>query len=74
MFCHLSSDPPVCPQVLEQLRNNRANLKPPQLQMLEQLESQLAVMQQHQVSKERTEDLLSRTRLYSFSPFYVSYR
>ncbi|KAM6893768.1 lysine-specific demethylase 6A-like isoform 2-T2 [Xenentodon cancila] len=33
-------------QVLEQLRNNRANLKPPQLQMLEQLEAQLATMQQ----------------------------
>uniref|UniRef100_A0A8C6K6E9 [histone H3]-trimethyl-L-lysine(27) demethylase n=1 Tax=Nothobranchius furzeri TaxID=105023 RepID=A0A8C6K6E9_NOTFU len=36
-------------QMLEQLRSNRANLKPPQPQMLEQLEAQLAVMQQHQV-------------------------
>ncbi|XP_017294145.1 histone demethylase UTY isoform X2 [Kryptolebias marmoratus] len=41
--------PPQKLQVLEQLRNNRANLKPPQLQMLEQLEAQLAVMQQHQM-------------------------
>uniref|UniRef100_A0A4W6G1X3 [histone H3]-trimethyl-L-lysine(27) demethylase n=1 Tax=Lates calcarifer TaxID=8187 RepID=A0A4W6G1X3_LATCA len=35
-------------QVLEQLRSNRASLKPPQLQMLEQLEAQLTMMQQHQ--------------------------
>uniref|UniRef100_A0A3Q3NIU2 [histone H3]-trimethyl-L-lysine(27) demethylase n=1 Tax=Mastacembelus armatus TaxID=205130 RepID=A0A3Q3NIU2_9TELE len=35
-------------QVLEQLRSNRASLKPPQLQMLEQLEAQLNMMQQHQ--------------------------
>ncbi|XP_038574335.1 lysine-specific demethylase 6A-like isoform X2 [Micropterus salmoides] len=35
-------------QALEQLRSNRANLKPPQLQMLGQLEAQLAMMQQHQ--------------------------
>lgn len=35
-------------QVLEQLRSNRASLKPPQLQMLGQLEAQLAMMQQHQ--------------------------
>uniref|UniRef100_A0A671YVR3 [histone H3]-trimethyl-L-lysine(27) demethylase n=1 Tax=Sparus aurata TaxID=8175 RepID=A0A671YVR3_SPAAU len=34
--------------VLEQLRSNRASLKPPQLQMLGQLEAQLAMMQQHQ--------------------------
>uniref|UniRef100_A0A3P9MGM4 [histone H3]-trimethyl-L-lysine(27) demethylase n=1 Tax=Oryzias latipes TaxID=8090 RepID=A0A3P9MGM4_ORYLA len=33
-------------QMLEQLRANKANLKPPQLQMLEQLEAQLAMMQQ----------------------------
>lgn len=32
--------------MLEQLRANKANLKPPQLQMLEQLEAQLAMMQQ----------------------------
>uniref|UniRef100_A0A665X4K6 [histone H3]-trimethyl-L-lysine(27) demethylase n=1 Tax=Echeneis naucrates TaxID=173247 RepID=A0A665X4K6_ECHNA len=37
-----------CLQVLEQLRSNRASLKPPQLQMLEQLEAQLTMMQQHQ--------------------------
>ncbi|XP_034031214.1 histone demethylase UTY-like isoform X3 [Thalassophryne amazonica] len=37
-------------QLLEQLRSNRASLKPPQLQMLEQLEAQLAMMQQqHQM-------------------------
>ncbi|KAE8278478.1 Lysine-specific demethylase 6A [Larimichthys crocea] len=35
-------------QVLEQLRSNRASLKPPQLQMLGQLEAQLTMMQQHQ--------------------------
>ncbi|KAK5847810.1 hypothetical protein PBY51_016910 [Eleginops maclovinus] len=35
-------------QVLEQLRGNRASLKPPQLQMLGQLEAQLTMMQQHQ--------------------------
>uniref|UniRef100_A0A3Q3K7G2 [histone H3]-trimethyl-L-lysine(27) demethylase n=1 Tax=Monopterus albus TaxID=43700 RepID=A0A3Q3K7G2_MONAL len=34
--------------MLEQLRSNRASLKPPQLQMMEQLEAQLAMMQQHQ--------------------------
>uniref|UniRef100_A0A8C4GKR5 [histone H3]-trimethyl-L-lysine(27) demethylase n=1 Tax=Dicentrarchus labrax TaxID=13489 RepID=A0A8C4GKR5_DICLA len=34
-------------QVLEQLRSNRASLKPPQLQMLGQLEAQLAMMQQN---------------------------
>uniref|UniRef100_A0A3B5AQ50 [histone H3]-trimethyl-L-lysine(27) demethylase n=1 Tax=Stegastes partitus TaxID=144197 RepID=A0A3B5AQ50_9TELE len=39
---------PFVSQALEQLRSNRANLKPPQLQMLEQLEAQLAIMQQHQ--------------------------
>lgn len=38
-----------CSQLLEQLRGNRASLKPPQLQMLEQLEAQLAMMHQHQV-------------------------
>jgi len=32
--------------MLEQLRSNRANLKPPQLQMLELLEAPLAIMQQ----------------------------
>uniref|UniRef100_A0AAQ4Q0A1 [histone H3]-trimethyl-L-lysine(27) demethylase n=1 Tax=Gasterosteus aculeatus aculeatus TaxID=481459 RepID=A0AAQ4Q0A1_GASAC len=35
-------------QALEQLRSNRAGLKPPQLQMLTQLEAQFAMMQQHQ--------------------------
>ncbi|XP_010891463.3 lysine-specific demethylase 6A-like isoform X4 [Esox lucius] len=35
-------------QLLDQLRSNRASLKPPQLQMLEQLEAQLNLMQQHQ--------------------------
>uniref|UniRef100_A0A673N7A7 [histone H3]-trimethyl-L-lysine(27) demethylase n=1 Tax=Sinocyclocheilus rhinocerous TaxID=307959 RepID=A0A673N7A7_9TELE len=34
-------------QLLEQLRTNRANLKPVQLQMLEQLEKQLSLMQQN---------------------------
>uniref|UniRef100_A0A8C2B7S9 [histone H3]-trimethyl-L-lysine(27) demethylase n=1 Tax=Cyprinus carpio TaxID=7962 RepID=A0A8C2B7S9_CYPCA len=34
--------------LLEQLRTNRANLKPVQLQMLEQLEKQLSLMQQNQ--------------------------
>lgn len=35
-------------QLLEHLRTNRANLKPPQVQMLEQLENQFSLMQQHQ--------------------------
>ncbi|XP_071340333.1 lysine-specific demethylase 6A isoform X2 [Trachinotus anak] len=35
-------------QHLEHLRTNRANLKPPQVQMLEQLENQFSLMQQHQ--------------------------
>uniref|UniRef100_A0A3Q4AMG7 [histone H3]-trimethyl-L-lysine(27) demethylase n=1 Tax=Mola mola TaxID=94237 RepID=A0A3Q4AMG7_MOLML len=35
-------------QHLEHLRTNRAILKPPQVQMLEQLENQLSLMQQHQ--------------------------
>uniref|UniRef100_A0A8C4SB31 [histone H3]-trimethyl-L-lysine(27) demethylase n=1 Tax=Erpetoichthys calabaricus TaxID=27687 RepID=A0A8C4SB31_ERPCA len=35
-------------QHLEQLRSNRHNLKPVQLHMLEQLEGQFALMQQHQ--------------------------
>ncbi|XP_047456768.1 lysine-specific demethylase 6A isoform X2 [Mugil cephalus] len=35
-------------QQLDHLRTNRANLKPPQLQMLEQLESQFSLMQQQQ--------------------------
>lgn len=35
-------------QLLDHLRTNRANLKPPQLQMLEQLENQFSLMQQHQ--------------------------
>ncbi|CAJ1078914.1 lysine-specific demethylase 6A isoform X2 [Xyrichtys novacula] len=35
-------------QHLEHLRSNRANLKPPQVQMLEQLENQFSLMQQHQ--------------------------
>uniref|UniRef100_A0A3Q3APW9 [histone H3]-trimethyl-L-lysine(27) demethylase n=1 Tax=Kryptolebias marmoratus TaxID=37003 RepID=A0A3Q3APW9_KRYMA len=34
-------------QQLDHLRTNRANLKPPQLQMLEQLENQFTLMQQH---------------------------
>nr|XP_043875984.1 lysine-specific demethylase 6A isoform X3 [Solea senegalensis] len=35
-------------QLLDHLRTNRANLKPPQVQMLEQLEKQFSVMQQQQ--------------------------
>ncbi|KAM6985669.1 lysine-specific demethylase 6A [Aplochiton taeniatus] len=35
-------------QILDHLRTNRASLKPPQVQMLEQLESQFSLMQQHQ--------------------------
>uniref|UniRef100_A0A3Q3F7F6 [histone H3]-trimethyl-L-lysine(27) demethylase n=1 Tax=Labrus bergylta TaxID=56723 RepID=A0A3Q3F7F6_9LABR len=35
-------------QQLDHLRSNRANLKPPQVQMLEQLENQFSLMQQHQ--------------------------
>ncbi|KAL1022106.1 hypothetical protein UPYG_G00022260 [Umbra pygmaea] len=35
-------------QLLDQLRSNRASLKPAQLQMLEQLGAQLSLMQQHQ--------------------------
>ncbi|KAL6484961.1 hypothetical protein MHYP_G00070060 [Metynnis hypsauchen] len=35
-------------QLLEKLRANKASLKPVELQMLDQLEKQLAVMQQHQ--------------------------
>uniref|UniRef100_A0A8C4P0M2 [histone H3]-trimethyl-L-lysine(27) demethylase n=1 Tax=Dicentrarchus labrax TaxID=13489 RepID=A0A8C4P0M2_DICLA len=35
-------------QHLDHLRTNRANLKPPQVQMLEQLENQYSLMQQHQ--------------------------
>uniref|UniRef100_A0A668AZZ7 [histone H3]-trimethyl-L-lysine(27) demethylase n=1 Tax=Myripristis murdjan TaxID=586833 RepID=A0A668AZZ7_9TELE len=35
-------------QLLDHLRTNRANLKPLQVQMLEQLENQFALMQQHQ--------------------------
>uniref|UniRef100_A0A4W6EF95 [histone H3]-trimethyl-L-lysine(27) demethylase n=1 Tax=Lates calcarifer TaxID=8187 RepID=A0A4W6EF95_LATCA len=35
-------------QLLDHLRTNRANLKPPQVQMLEQLENQFSLMQQHQ--------------------------
>jgi len=42
LFCGLIT------QFLEQLRTNRANLKPVQLQMLEQLEKQLSLMQQNQ--------------------------
>uniref|UniRef100_A0A3Q1FV53 [histone H3]-trimethyl-L-lysine(27) demethylase n=1 Tax=Acanthochromis polyacanthus TaxID=80966 RepID=A0A3Q1FV53_9TELE len=41
------TDPPASPH-LDHLRTNRANLKPPQLQMLEQLENQFSLMQQHQ--------------------------
>lgn len=46
----LGVNPPLIfpPQLLEQLRGNRSSLKPPQLQMLGQLEAQLAMMQQHQ--------------------------
>lgn len=40
----------MCSQLLEQLRGNRASLKPPQLQMLEQLEAQLAMMHQVQIN------------------------
>ncbi|XP_055009963.1 lysine-specific demethylase 6A isoform X2 [Boleophthalmus pectinirostris] len=35
-------------QLLDHLRTNRATLKPPQVQMLEQLENQFSLMQQHQ--------------------------
>ncbi|KAK7882329.1 hypothetical protein WMY93_028503 [Mugilogobius chulae] len=35
-------------QLLDHLRTNRATLKPPQVQMLEQLENQFLLMQQHQ--------------------------
>uniref|UniRef100_A0A7N6BTC6 [histone H3]-trimethyl-L-lysine(27) demethylase n=1 Tax=Anabas testudineus TaxID=64144 RepID=A0A7N6BTC6_ANATE len=35
-------------QLLDHLRSNRANLKPQHLQMLEMLENQFALMQQHQ--------------------------
>ncbi|XP_031729153.1 lysine-specific demethylase 6A isoform X4 [Anarrhichthys ocellatus] len=35
-------------QHLDHMRTNRANLKPPQVQMLEQLENQFSLMQQHQ--------------------------
>ncbi|KAJ4933290.1 hypothetical protein JOQ06_030123, partial [Pogonophryne albipinna] len=35
-------------QNLDHLRSNRANLKPPQVQILEQLEQQFVLMQQHQ--------------------------
>uniref|UniRef100_A0A674CNR2 [histone H3]-trimethyl-L-lysine(27) demethylase n=1 Tax=Salmo trutta TaxID=8032 RepID=A0A674CNR2_SALTR len=34
--------------LLDQLRTNRASLKPPQMQMLDQLEKQFSLMQQHQ--------------------------
>ena len=54
----------MCLQVLEQLRSNRANLKPPQLQMLEQLEAQLATMQQVK-KKKSVEDALEK-----FAPKY----
>lgn len=39
---------PLYSQLLEQLRANRANLKPMQLQMLDHLEKQFILMQQHQ--------------------------
>lgn len=35
-------------QLLEQLRENRATLKAPQLQVLEQMEAQLSAMNLHQ--------------------------
>ncbi|CAL8288965.1 unnamed protein product [Lota lota] len=38
-------------QLLEQLRGNRGSLKPLQQQMLEQLEAQFTIMQQHQQQK-----------------------
>uniref|UniRef100_A0A3B4ULV6 [histone H3]-trimethyl-L-lysine(27) demethylase n=1 Tax=Seriola dumerili TaxID=41447 RepID=A0A3B4ULV6_SERDU len=41
-------------QHLEHLRTNRANLKPPQVQMLEQLENQFSLMQQHQQQQVHT--------------------
>ncbi|KAJ3591699.1 hypothetical protein NHX12_006831 [Muraenolepis orangiensis] len=40
-------------QLLDQLRSNRASLKPPQVQMLEQLENQFSLMQQHQQQQMR---------------------
>uniref|UniRef100_A0A8C7V9A5 [histone H3]-trimethyl-L-lysine(27) demethylase n=1 Tax=Oncorhynchus mykiss TaxID=8022 RepID=A0A8C7V9A5_ONCMY len=48
---HTPPPPPTgntSPGLLDQLRSNRASLKPLQLQMLEQLEAQLNLMQQHQ--------------------------
>lgn len=55
----------VCLQLLEQLRSNRASLKPPQLQMLGQLEAQLAMMQQHQHQVKRKK---FTTVFYSHKP------
>uniref|UniRef100_A0A665V317 [histone H3]-trimethyl-L-lysine(27) demethylase n=1 Tax=Echeneis naucrates TaxID=173247 RepID=A0A665V317_ECHNA len=49
-------------QHLEHLRTNRANLKPPQVQMLEQLESQFSLMQQHQQQVEMSPQLLIQDR------------
>ncbi|XP_056281268.1 lysine-specific demethylase 6A isoform X3 [Pseudoliparis swirei] len=40
-------------QLLNHLRTNRASLKPPQVQMLEQLEDQFSLMQQHQQQQMR---------------------
>uniref|UniRef100_A0A4W6EF06 [histone H3]-trimethyl-L-lysine(27) demethylase n=1 Tax=Lates calcarifer TaxID=8187 RepID=A0A4W6EF06_LATCA len=56
MYLFLTSlDEKKCPpaqkrfsKLLDHLRTNRANLKPPQVQMLEQLENQFSLMQQHQ--------------------------
>uniref|UniRef100_A0A8C7F9S6 [histone H3]-trimethyl-L-lysine(27) demethylase n=1 Tax=Oncorhynchus kisutch TaxID=8019 RepID=A0A8C7F9S6_ONCKI len=45
---HTQPSTHTTPTLLDQLRNNRASLKPLQLQMLEQLEAQLNLMQQHQ--------------------------
>uniref|UniRef100_A0A8C8FM80 [histone H3]-trimethyl-L-lysine(27) demethylase n=1 Tax=Oncorhynchus tshawytscha TaxID=74940 RepID=A0A8C8FM80_ONCTS len=45
---HTQPSAHTTPTLLDQLRSNRASLKPLQLQMLEQLEAQLNLMQQHQ--------------------------
>uniref|UniRef100_A0AAZ3PAT3 [histone H3]-trimethyl-L-lysine(27) demethylase n=1 Tax=Oncorhynchus tshawytscha TaxID=74940 RepID=A0AAZ3PAT3_ONCTS len=45
---HTQPSTHTTPTLLDQLRSNRASLKPLQLQMLEQLEAQLNLMQQHQ--------------------------
>ncbi|XP_047225503.1 lysine-specific demethylase 6A isoform X3 [Girardinichthys multiradiatus] len=53
-------------QLLDHLRTNRASLKPPQLQMLEQLENQYSLMQQQhqqQMRQQATADAQPRSSL-----------